>query len=415
MTWFKKTKKPTAGAVLCQTAASRRNGLSPLETESFGQMGLSLYEGLRENIPIIDAAVTKLIRLLGTFRVESGHTQTDRQMAEFLRYLRVGYNGIGIQRFIEGYLDDLLTYGNAVGEMVLTRDRKNIAALVNAPLRNMKIEKDEKRLQPVYLVQRDASGYERVRYPQYILFSALNPDSGKLLGNSLLKGLPFVSSILMQIYHCVDKNFERLGDLRFAVTYKPNGSAVDQAYARQIASNMANQWSDVMNSAKYGQVKDFVAVGDVDIRVIGSDVRMIDIDVPLRHICEQIISKTGIPPFMLGINWSTTERMSQQQADILTSELDSYRSLLDPVILQVCNLWMRLHGHTGRLSVKWNTVKLADEVELARARLLNAQAEQLERTFLEGGDSIDPDDRQGARRNEDNARGAAEREPLYPS
>ena len=386
MSWFKKEKKKPSAAVLCQTTETQRGGmLFPID-ETFSSLHLNLYDQLRENIPIIDAAIAKIIRLLGTFQVTSGRGDIDRELSRFLQYLRVGYNGMGLQRFIEGYLDDLLTYGNAIGEIVLSKDRQNIVAVMNAPLTRIKIERDEQHLQPIFYVQKDGADYERIRYPQLILFSARNPDSGKLLGNSLLKGLPFVSSILMQIYNCVDKNFERLGNLRFAVTYHPDGSDLEEAYARQIASNIADQWTDVMNSAKYGLVKDFVAVGDVDIKVIGADIQMIDIEVPIRHICEQIIAKTGIPPFILGINWSTTERMSTQQADILTSELDSYRSLLNPVILQVCDCWMQLHGYHLPLQVNWNTVKLTDEVELARARLLNAQAQEIEERLQQKGE-----------------------------
>ena len=37
----------------------------------------------------------------------------------------------------------------------------------------------------------------------------------------------------------------------------------------------------------------------------------------MRQILEQLVAKTGLPPFLLGLNWSTTERMSTQQADIL--------------------------------------------------------------------------------------------------
>ena len=44
----------------------------------------------------------------------------------------------------------------------------------------------------------------------------------------------------------------------------------------------------------------------------------------------------GIPPFLLGLTWSSTERMSSQQADILTSELEAYRRLLNPVIEKIC-------------------------------------------------------------------------------
>jgi hypothetical protein len=77
--------------------------------------------------------------------------------------------------------------------------------------------------------------------------------------------------------------------------------------------------------------RDFVAVGDVDIRVIGADNQILDSEVPVRQILEQLIARTGIPPFMLGLNWSTTERMSSQQADMMTSELTAIRRTLTPV------------------------------------------------------------------------------------
>lgn len=74
-----------------------------------------------------------------------------------------------------------------------------------------------------------------------------------------------------------------------------------------------------------GAVRDFVAVGDVDIKVIGADSQVLDSEVPVRQILEQLIARTGIPPFLLGLSWSSTERMSAQQADLLTSEITAIR------------------------------------------------------------------------------------------
>ena len=71
---------------------------------------------------------------------------------------------------------------------------------------------------------------------------------------------------------------------------------------------MASQWADTMRES--GQVKDFVAVGDVDIKVIGADNQALDTQVPVRQMLEQIVAKLGLPPFILGLSWSTTERMS---------------------------------------------------------------------------------------------------------
>ena len=33
-----------------------------------------------------------------------------------------------------------------------------------------------------------------------------------------------------------------------------------------------------------------------------------------RQMLEQLVAKTGLPPFLLGLSWSSTERMSAQQA-----------------------------------------------------------------------------------------------------
>ena len=74
-------------------------------------------------------------------------------------------------------------------------------------------------------------------------------------------------------------------------------------------------------------VSDFVAVGDVSIRAIGADGQQMESDVPVRQMLEQIVAKLGVPPFLLGLSWSSTERMSSQQADMLTNELTAYRRI----------------------------------------------------------------------------------------
>jgi hypothetical protein len=125
-------------------------------------------------------------------------------------------------------------------------------------------------------------------------------------------------------------------------------------------------------------VSDFVAVGDVSIRVIGADNQILDSEIPVRQLLEQIVAKLGVPPFLLGLSWSSTERMSSQQADILTSELESYRRLLEPVIEKICRMWLLLNGYSERMEIIWEDISLQDTVDLAGARLKNAQAAKLE-------------------------------------
>ena len=52
---------------------------------------------------------------------------------------------------------------------------------------------------------------------------------------------------------------------------------------------------------------------------------------------------------------------------------------------RVCELWLRLRGADGGVTVEWEDIDLQDEVEEARAGLYRAQAERLRREENEEG------------------------------
>ncbi len=203
------------------------------------------------------------------------------------------------------------------------------------------------------------------------MYSTLNAEAGSITGNSILKGLPFVASILLKIYNSIGQNWDRAGNIRYAVTYNPGSDMLDRAYAKERATQIATEWANAMDK---NSVKDFVAVGDVQIKVIGSDNQILESEIPVRQMLEQIVAKLSIPPFMLGLSWSTTERMSSQQADALSTELWAYRRILTPVIEKVCSMFLRLCGNSDGVQVVWDEITLQDEVETARAKLYSAQA-----------------------------------------
>jgi len=333
-----------------------------------------LYLALREAVPVIDAAINKIVRLTGGFKVKCADEDAQKHIDRFLANVKVGSVGRGIDAFVDAYLDQLITYGTAIGEIVPNASRNDIAALTNAPLQSIEIIKDENILN-FDLGVRSRDKIRRLKYQHLCLLSALRPQPGEVRGDSLLKSLPFVSSTLLKIFNTIGTNFERAGNVRFAVTYKPAGE-LDKAQAKERALSIAKEWSNVMSSAV---VRDFVSVGDVDIKVIGADNQVLDSTMPVRHMLEQIIAVTGIPPFMLGLSWSTTERMSAQQADILTSELEAYRRTLNPVISKICKLWLNLKGFCDEFEICWENISLQDEVELAKAKLMLAQAENIEK------------------------------------
>ena len=374
------TPRASKKAIAVQTARGEGHFLrgwmnyTPLAPPDIG-----LIDAIREGIPIIDAALDKIVRLTGGFEISCSDPLLQDKLNRFVSSVRVGAASQGLHSFVNIYLHSLLTYGNAVGEIIPTAEGDDICALYNARLRDVHIRRGATPLDAEMCTLRDMKPVP-VRYPSLVMFTPLNPPAGEVRGQPLLSSLPFVSDILMKIFASIGQNFERVGNLRYAVTYKPGNDRVDKAQAKEIAQGISREWSEAMGSAgKGGQVRDFVAVGDVDIRVIGADNRMIASEIPVRQMLEQIIAKLGIPPFMLGLSWSSTERMSAQQADILTSELESYRRLLTPVLRQICDTFLRLQGHSATTTPVWNDINLQDEVEAAGVRLTNARALALER------------------------------------
>lgn len=372
----KRKKEPPESAVVAvpQTSGAKHPFLTLQNYNPLSTADMALYKSLREAIPIIDAAIYKLIRLIGTFSVTCDNKAVQELLEDFLRNVSVSGTRQGIDAFVSTFLEQLLTYGTSVGEMVT--DGSTITHLYNADLKSISLSEGSSALDIVVSADKGNGSFVPVKYPSLILLSVLNPEPGSIYGTSILKGLPFVSDILLKIYNTIGTNWERVGNVRFAVTYKPQNDVIDKAYAKERAMLVANEWSKAMSSGS-GAAKDFVAVGDVNIKAIGADNQILDSDVPVREMLEQIIAKLGIPPFLLGLSWSTTERMSFQQADILTSEIEFYRRQLNPVISQICRLFLSLHGLDCDFSIEWEAITLQDITELSRSRYYDAQTQKI--------------------------------------
>ena len=333
-----------------------------------------LYDALRCAVPVIDAALRKIVRLTGGFRLCADAPDAQQLLDRFADSVPVNGAGISLQLFADQMLDSLLTYGNAVGELMPDADG-NPAALLTAHPRVLKVSPDTAAHCKFELRQDDGACIP-LRHPDRILFAALDPPAGSVNGVSVLRGLPDLSRILLRIYQCIGQNYERAGNVRYAVIYRPDGSSA--AFAKDHAAEIADAWQNGIRAAQYGEVQDFVAVGDVSIRVIGAENQLFDTNVPVRQLLEQITAKLSIPPFLLGFSWSTTERMSAQQSDILTSELEYFRRVLTPVLRRIGNAVLRSGGFPDNVKVVWDNINLQDETELADARLKNAQAAEIE-------------------------------------
>lgn len=330
-----------------------------------------VYRQLREAIPVLDAAVGKLVRLSGGFAVQCRSRESQERLEKFLKTVPCGRGQVGIDSFLSGFTDSLLVYGRSVGELVV--DRGHLKAVCWGDVTQLQVMEGDNPLD-VELWGPDSKGHMvALPYQHLLLFTTLNPEAAHPYGVSLFRGMPFLADILMKIYATIGANWERAGNVRYSVICKGNEN-LDPATAQERGKQVAQEWSRAMEDAKTGTVRDFVAVGDVEIKVIGGEAPILDSQVPVRQILEQLVAKTGLPPFLLGLNWSTTERMSTQQADILTSELWALRRTVEPILRKICKTYLALEGLDDRVEIQWNDISLQDITEEARAELYKAQA-----------------------------------------
>lgn len=376
MKLFNKNRKAQALPVLAGSGVTASHPFSLINSYApLATAGNDLYRTLCEAVPIIDAAIHKLIRLTGGFKVTAADSRYDSLLNEFINNLPCDSGGSSVYSFIDTYFEQLLKFGTAAGEM-LQDENGNIRYVYTARPEDVCLKRNPDNFMQILVCRDDISGAVPVKNQELVLLSTLNPEPGSLCGTSILKGLPFVSSILLKIFNATGQNWDRVGNVRFAVTYKPGEDINSKAFAKERAEQIAHEWSEAMKS---GSVKDFIAVGDVDIKVIGADNQIPDSEVSVRQMLEQIVAKLGIPPFLLGLSWSTTERMAAIETDVLTTELWHYRRILTPVIEKICKTHLRSFGYNGKITVEWDEITLQDELEAAQAELLKAQTKSLEK------------------------------------
>ncbi len=372
-------KKSGSTRTETQTRASYSHPFSQIDKYIPLKAQLELYKIMREAIPIIDTAIYRITRLKGKFVVTvKDNDKIQEEINEFLSNVKVNAMDKGFFSFIDNYFGTLLESGTSYGEIVPNNAKDDIYAIKTCESVRMKLKQTDNPLEVVICEQRD-NVIEPVELPyqQLLLFTALNPEGDNPYGVSLLRSMPFVTGILLKILNSIGINWDRFGNVRYSVTYKPDKDNLSSDEAKKRVTEIQKTFTSTIEEGKKGIIKDFFGVGDIQIKVIGSDNQILDCEIPVKVVLEQIVAKTGLPPFLLGLSWSTTERMSSQQADLLTSELEDYRELLEHPSRKIIDTWLQLKGYNGvKYELEWDDINLQDAVELAKADLFKQQAEE---------------------------------------
>jgi hypothetical protein len=337
---------------------------------------MDLYRELRRLLPIVDAAIHRLTRLIGTVRVESTAGVIE-DIEGFLRHVPVNGLQRGFDVFLANHIGQMLLYGCAGAEVVPETGRRGVRALLNLDSRYLRVLEDNPPLK-LGIGYQPPGTREPIRIPPSLaLYSVNAPEGDAPYGTSLLRSVPFVARLVLTMERALEQTWERMGAPSYKVTWNPPADFVDPdgERTREIMKGIEDGFTSAMQARHdTGLVSDFFAAGDVTAEILGAGGSQLEFRETYRALTEQIVARTGLPPFMLGLSWATTERMSQQQADLLINEVKHLRRQLEPMVEQLIDLWMVLVRRRARFRVRWSEVSLQDLKDTADAVYRRAMA-----------------------------------------
>jgi len=330
----------------------------------------------------VDVGISKLVRLVGDFDFV-GDTKLVEELTDWKRKVRVNWFGRGISSWINELSDSTLCTGMGFSEIVPVKSLTDIHRLKTCRTEDFRFMRGKEG--DITLGTYDANRFQPVpiEHMEWVSYLAFDQRDGHPQGYSLLYSLPFVSQIFIRMEKSWDNYTWRIGDPTFMTVVK-GGEGQDSAVeVKGIAESISEQVTSIMQKRRVGQTGDLTGWiphgGDVTVSMLGAEGKMLDFEIPIHTILEQIVAKTGLPPFMLGISWSTTERMSTHQADMIVSNVKWQRKRIEPIIEQAVNAYLTFQGKAGaEWGIEWHEVNLQDEVEQAKSRNLNSMAAEKE-------------------------------------
>lgn len=368
-------------------------------------------EALRSSLGVLDGAINRLVTVDGIIDVEGNNDALVQLIqSELIASIPVGDLQGGLQAFYASQGGEVYEQGFTVGEMVFDRRGRELIGLRVADSKGVLFHRniDTGQMETWYLPpipravgRRDGTdsvqtvlrnspqilnasviqgkGYTQLN-PETLIYSAFNPENDGPYGVSLMRGIEFVSQILLRMHNAQSQAWDRFGDPIFHINYKTKNRALKDAALESRRAKLANDLATAINAKRGGNSADFTtAVGaddDITVSIVGGDGKVLSIEMPARHMLEQILGKVGLPAWMLGIQLGTAERMADNQAEVVLQESKTRFEARLPGLDRLVATWLRGRGKTWKPG-DWKLVQrlpnLRDELKRAQAGFLNAQ------------------------------------------
>lgn len=418
-------KAPGKGDTRSQIMQNAAQGpLTPYFTEHYHRkISGDFYEALREGIPVIDAAIRKLISLNGTIEIIGDNPQLVRELEDFCLHVPVNDQQHGIQAFLENACNETFEQGFSISEYIMSKDMKDIERLRVADSKDISFRRNATGgmdtwfrhrgmpsnhqiiSSPTSLVERILTAqfnqsllingmWEEKLRPGNKLYFSIGNENGNPYGVSLMRSMEFCAKLLATIQNSLLNVWERFGDPSFHVSYGLTKRSLGGDTLETRRQQIATDFNTAIRAKRSGKSADFISAlnadDKMDIKVIGSGDQELNLELPARHVMEQLISKTGLPSWMLAHYWSTTERMATLEVETVLQDAKIRQLAMLPGFIRLLGTQLKARGRKwqrvttsidkpGDWGIIFKTPNLRDMVAQAQARFLNAQADMMGR------------------------------------
>lgn len=341
-----------------------------------------VFRIMRQAIPILDTAVDKLVMLTGSCQIVWDSERVQEEWDTWVESVRLAPLSRGFNSWLNGMQGRALMFGTGASEIVPDAAGRDIYGLQFISPNSLRMRPDPENPLDVIVAQQQSSMAEPVVLTrEFVALAANEPEDESPYGQSIFAHCPFIAELWIEMVHALKQDWNRVGAPSQAITVDIPDNLDPGTDLNVLMGGLVNTiraaWTEAMNSRRErGVVKDFFGAGKIAVQTIGADGKRLEFEIPARAAMEQIVAVTHLPPFMLGFHWSTTERLSQEQAESLEDVLRDYQAEYTPHALWAADWWARVRGYAsvGR-EAQWPETNLRDRVEQARGNLINAQAQ----------------------------------------
>lgn len=344
----------------------------PLNGVLYGDDAMwSLLEEMRRSVPLVDRSLSVLAQLVGEIEVDAA-PEVKTELENWMRTVRVNQSQQGLTSWLRGQLESMLLYGKGVGELVPTRDLRDVYALTNLDPRSVLFRVTDDPL-VFEIVQRQRTIAEWLTLPPATTLVSLHgAHTDRPHGVSIFRSCPFVIKAMRTIENATAQLWERIGCPPFHINVQLDEKMDDPegAIATEAVDALKTAWDSVMGTARdpeSGTVADYFTAGNVTVSVCGSESPVLSMTEPFRTFAEQIIGCTGLPSWFLGMHWSATERLAGHQVKMLLSQLEALRRQVMPEVERLVATRQALAGKSTAYRLCWDALNLQDALEQAQA------------------------------------------------